>query len=170
MDSDDLVMLVIFLCFAGAVLYILIRSIMIKPDNSGFNWGGFFWGPIYYLIYGMTTKGLILCGIAIGGSLITLGYGAILIGPCIWIYCGVKAHDDWLKSQKDSDLSIKKKQIEEIELNQKIATLSNSPASPMKNGSDGLASKLEELKCLHDKNLITDKEFEKKRKDLIDRY
>jgi hypothetical protein len=154
------------------IIYLFIKSLIEKPDKPGFKVGGLLWGMIYYLVHGMWAKGLILIGIAFVISVVTMGYGAPVVALAFGIYCGVKAHDDWVKVH----ISEKEMQLREIEVDHKLREYQSQPqatVAPMVGGvppGSSVMAKLEELKQLREKGYITAEEFEQKRKSIIDAY
>ena len=67
-----------------------------KNLSSGWSWNALLLGPFWYLLNGLTKKGLFLLAIA----LFSIGLAA----PFIWIYCAVRAKTD-LYERRLSDKS-----------------------------------------------------------------
>ena len=73
---------------------------MSRRETGGWIWSAFFFGPFWYLVKGMITKGiwlLVLC-------LLT----CFLAAPFVWVYCGARGKGDWydyrLKEKSKIDL------------------------------------------------------------------
>ncbi len=58
--------------------------------KDGFNWGAFFFGPLWYLFNNMVARGLGYLLIAIAVGAFTFGLGGVVV----WIIAGVTANKD----------------------------------------------------------------------------
>jgi hypothetical protein len=62
-----------------------------KMLNGGWSWTALILGPFWYLMNGLTKKGIFLLIVAV----ISIGLAA----PFIWIYCAVRAKADFYESK-----------------------------------------------------------------------
>jgi hypothetical protein len=88
---------------------------------------------------------------------------------------GTRAQENWIIAKRVPSKNNKRPKQKNPKLSKnKTKALSSTPAkeadSPAKNSDPALEEKLQLLKDLHEKNLIDEKEYDQKRKELLDAY
>jgi hypothetical protein len=59
------------------------------PRRLSLNWIALILGPVYYLLVGLWTHVAIM--------LVLIGLSGGLLAPLVWVYCGLKANEDFLE-------------------------------------------------------------------------
>lgn len=62
-----------------------------KPEKSGWNWGAFLFGALWYLYKGMLEKGILLIILGLFALLFFGLAGTVVVG----LYCGFRGTEDY---------------------------------------------------------------------------
>jgi hypothetical protein len=153
-----------------------------EPPTAGarWTWGGFWWGPIYYIVHGLNPKGWILLLV----SVVTFG----LLAPFFWFYCAIdagtcrmralhkanrleaKGANQRRRDAQDKQIDEKRRELDAIRIEREYGALGNGGdvTAPLSSGPLSLEERLERLALLREKGVLSDEEYAAKRSSLID--